>query len=375
MPKPIIKKDAVKFESANLEEFVIPPKTVIQSGNLQWVEEEIELHSPAKNRSVISNTDVLVQSQGIEIYLEDLSSSSFQQHAPEHQTSISSTNDQEDVEEHIDREKLAQLQQQLEDEWQKKLKEEVERAKAEAFEEGFNRAQEELGQKAENSKKEFAIGLDRFKESWENYLKRSEATLMQIALEITQFIIDIPLPKQYSDITERVLNDALDQLSRETPLTLSLNPLDLLRLQESGIMDVIKEKFSALRWDPQPTLKEGNWIIQTPKQAIRRISEELLHNLKDQFGLLEHGQTDIEVNSTLPGYEIEYIPPVTNVAVSTTPVPIGQNNTMPNPVPTTGVLNVEHDQIKNVVFSPATLTATSSSLSAPNLSEIPESDS
>lgn len=375
MRTPIIKKNAVKFESANLEEFTIPQKPVIQSNNILWVEEEIEQHTPKKNRAVISNSDVFIQSQNVEICIQDLSTASDQQDASEPIAAINSAESQEEVEEFIDSERLEQIQQQLEQEWQKKLDDAVEQAKAEAFEEGFNRAKEQFEQKAENSKKEFEIGLDRIKESWENYLKRSEAILMQIALEITQFIIDIPLPKRYSDITESVLNEALDQLSRETPLTLSLNPLDLLRLQESGMMDVIKEKFPALRWDPQPTLKEGNWIIQTPKQAIRRISEELLHNLKDQFGILEYSQTEIEVNSTLPGYEIEYIPPVTNVAVSTTPAPLGQKNTIATPVPTTGALDVKQDQIKNMVFSPATLTATSSSLSAPNLSEIPESES
>ena len=378
MPTPIIKKNVVRFETAELEDFVAPPKKVVHSSNVVQ-ENEDNAESVAKtSRSIISSSAVHLQSQSIEICLQEFSPLPELQdefNEPIQKDPLHLMKEGEEQEEFNTLE-LEQLKRQLEQEWQKKLDEEVERAKESAFEEGYNRAKDQFEQKVENSKKEFEKGLDRIKESWENYLKRSEAILMQIALEITQFIIDIPLPKQYSDITESVLNDALDQLSRETPLALSLNPLDLLRLQESGMMDVLKEKFPALRWDPQPTLKEGNWIIQTPQQAIRRISDELLHHLKGQFGLVESSQTGVEVNSTLPGYELEYIPPVTNVAVSTTPVPLSEQSAISTrPAPTTPALTVEHDKISNVVFSPATLTATSSSLVTPDLSDLPDSTS
>ena len=371
MPKPIIKRNAVRFESANLEEFSLGPRSVIPSKSVDLIEEDENKNLHPRKRSIIPGSDVRVQSQSIEICHFDFTApqeESLQIAEPE-QTQEANKDDS------IDSEQLEQFRLQLEQEWAEKLAAAVDGAKEAAFEEGYARAKETFEKKAENSKREFEKGLDRIKESWENYLKRSETILMQIALEITQFVIDIPLPKQYTDITERVLNNALDQLGRETPLSLSLNPLDLLRLQESGMMDVIKDKFPALRWDPQPTLKEGNWIIQTPKQAIRRISDELLHHLKDQFGLVEHGQTDIEVHSTLPGYEIEYIPPVTNVAVSTTPVPLTEQNHISGPVPTTTPIQFDHEQIKNVVFSPATSTTSHSSAPIPDLTDLPESDS
>ena len=370
MPKSIIKSDSVRIERANLEEFTTAPKSVIESSNVRWAEEDEAKKSLKKSRNIISSSDVRIQSERIEICQFDFS-------APQASSIPPESLEQEVLEEEktVDQEQLEELKATLEEEWQQKVDEAVENAQKVAFDEGYNRAKEQFEKKAENSKKEFERGLDRIKESWENYLKRSETILMQIALDITQFIIDMPLPKQYSDITERILNDALDQLSRETPLTLSLNPLDLLRLQESGMMDVIKDKFPALRWDPQPTLKEGNWIIQTPQQAIRRISDELLHHLKDQFGLLEHSQPETDISSTLPGYEIEYIPPVTNVAVSTTPAPLNQQSPISSPVSTSAPLDMDNQPVKNAIFSPATSTANNTSPDIPSVSDLPGSDS
>ena len=370
MPKSIIKSDSVRIERADLEEFTTIPQPVIRSSNVRWTDEDEDRKALKKSRNIIPNTDVRVQSERIEICQFDFS-------APQEPSSPPKSLEQEAHEEQetINQEQLEELKAQLEEEWQKKVDQAVENAQKTAFEEGYNRAKEQYEKKVENSKREFERGLDRIKESWENYLKRSETILMQIALDITQFIIDMPLPKQYSDITERILNDALDQLSRETPLTLSLNPLDLLRLQESGMMDVIKDKFPALRWDPQPTLKEGNWIIQTPQQAIRRISDELLHHLKDQFGLLEHSQPETDINSTLPGYEIEYIPPVTNVAVSTTPAPLNQQTTISSPESTSATLDRDNQPVQNAIFSPATSTANNSSPDIPSISNLPDSDS
>lgn len=371
MPKPIIKRSSVQLENADFEEFVAQNKSIIRSSNVVEVSDEEELLPNKKKRHIIRGSDVRVQSEGIEICLFDFAGES---HTPPLAGSAKEEIALEEEEEIIS-EDFQEFQRTIEAEWQLKLENAAEEARKSGYAEGFNDAKQEYEKKAEQSKRAFESGLARFKVSWENYLKRSETILMQIALEITQFIIDAPLPKKYSDVTQAVLNDALDHLSHETPLSLSLNPLDLLRLQESGMMDVMKEKFPALRWDPQPTLKEGNWIIQTPKQAVRRISDEILDHLKDQFGLADHGQADIEVNSTVPGYEIEYIPPVTNVAVSTTPVPLSEPLSSDNLSKPPTTLSLAEEQLQNVAFSPATSTANGPSTGLSDLSEIKDSDS
>ena len=339
MPKPILKRDSVSFKKAELENFAPRVSGVISSESVRELEPENKPLQARNNKGIIRSDDVRVKAERIEICLQDFTKPAAL--AKEEVALDSLAFDQEENETKFDEEQLKLFQEEWDRDWQSKMDLAIENAKQEGFQSGLAEAKEELKNEHIRLKEEFKNNLNQFQESWDNYLKRSETILLKIALEITQFIVDVPLPGHYSDITERILNETLDQLSRDTPLTLSLNPLDLLRMQESGVMELIKEQFSGIRWDPQPTLKEGNWIIQTPRQAIRRITDELLDNLKNQFGLSEQNQSEPEINSTLPGYELEYIPPVTNVAVSTTQIPT----------------SINEDHIQNVVFSPATSTA------------------
>ena len=343
MPKPILKKDSVQFKKADLEQFATRPHTVISSESVREIDPENKPLSSRKNKSIIRNTDVRLRAERIEICLHDFDATEIALPDEPGLDSLLAPVEEVAQENKIDAEQLQRIQDEWERDWQDKLELAVKVATDEGIKRGYEEAQAELVQQREKIKEEFNTSLKQFQESWDNYIKRSETLLLRIALEITQFIVDIPLPGHYSDITERILNETLDQLSRDTPLTLSLNPLDLLRMQESGVMELIKEQFSGIRWDPQPNLKEGNWIIQTPRQAIRRITDELLDNLKNQFGLSDHPSNEVEISSTLPGYDLDYIPPVTNVAVSTTQIP----------------LQLDQDQIQNVVFSPATSTTSS----------------
>ena len=338
MPKPILKRDSVSFKKAELESFTPRTSGIISSESVRQIEPDEQLRPARKNNGIIRKSDVRLKAERIEICLQDFNAptASIESELPLDPLNL----EEEENESTFNEEQLVQIQEEWDREWKIKLDLAVENAQQEGFQNGLAEAREELKNEHIRLKGEFKDNLMQFQESWDNYLKRSETILLKIALEITQFIVDVPLPGHFSDITERILNETLDQLSRDTPLTLSLNPLDLLRMQESGVMELIKEQFSGIRWDPQPTLKEGNWIIQTPRQAIRRITDELLDNLKNQFGLSDQSQHELEISSTLPGYDLEYIPPVTNVAVSTTQIPT----------------TLDEDHIQNVVFSPATST-------------------
>ena len=68
------------------------------------------------------------------------------------------------------------------------------------------------------AKADFAESLLRLQENWESFIKRSETLLMEIALEITQFVLDAPMPEKYAHATERVLAETLERLSGETPI-------------------------------------------------------------------------------------------------------------------------------------------------------------
>ena len=342
MPKSILKKDIVNFNKVDLEDFSPPVPSLISSESVREVDSGEVQQPSTRKKTIISSNDVRFRAERVEICIQDFSNPE-PLIAPEQTYNGLPPEEDDEEESAIGLEQIEALKETWNQEWQIKLDEAVEEAQKAGFKEGQEKAREELKKEHAELKESFSLNLKLLQETWDNYIKRSETILLKIALEITQFIVDIPLPGHYTDITERVLNETLDKLSRDTPLTLSLNPLDLLRMQESGVMELIKEQFSGLRWDPQPTLKEGNWIIQTPRQAIRRITDELLDNLKNQFGLVDQTH-ETEISSTLPGYDIEYIPPVTNVAVSTTQIPV----------------QIKEKDLQNVAFTAATSTATAS---------------
>ena len=214
----------------------------------------------------------------------------------------------------------------IEKDWEKRLERAVEDARAEGYRMGFKAAELDHGEDLDEAKKLYQEGLNRLQATWSSFISRSETLLLEIAIETAQFLLDVPLPERFSKLTEEALVDALDSLSHDVPVRLSLNPVDLMRMQESGMTRLIEEQFPVFRWDPQPTLKEGNWIVQTPRQAIRRVSEELLDNLRDRFGLADNSAAEEEARPMTSSQRDQHIPPVTNVSVSTSTAPQGFNN-------------------------------------------------
>ena len=355
MPKPILKRAHVKFKPASLEEFSISPQSIIPADSVREDEPQTGPVRP-KHIPVIRKQNVQKIPKQVDIFVKGVRDemplpSNTKEEIPEVLESHRQVTYSE--------EQLEELQNQWQKEWDLKLEISVEEARKESFEEGYNKAKEDLEEEVEKQKEQLAEGLRRLKDNWESFIQRSETQLLEIALEVTKFIIDAPLPNQLSNATHQILSETLETLSRETPITISLNPLDLLRFQEAGIMQLIKDQFPGLRWDPQPTLSEGNWIIQTPRKAIRRISDELLTNLKSQFGLLEQTSSDLEITSSQPGIDVEYLPPVNHVAVSTTPAP----------------RSIEESQLKNLAFSPASSTANNPLNDFQNLQNRTDTDS
>jgi flagellar assembly protein FliH len=205
--------------------------------------------------------------------------------------------------------------------WQLRLDAAIESARAEGYDRGFEEARGQLEAGFDKTKVDFVQALAKLQGTWEGFIQRSEALLLEIALEIAEFLVDAPLPVRFTHATEQALVEALENLSHDVPISLALNPVDLLNLQESGMLEHIKDQFPSIRMDPQPTLKEGNWIVQTPRQAIRRVSDELLTNLRDRFGLLDSVQRDLELNATSGQQDDRSLPPVMNVAVTTSSIP------------------------------------------------------
>lgn len=336
MPSYLLKKDTTEIQPAEFEDLNQSSEPIIRAyKHGKKSNQEITEHPLAKN--LIRNNDAEFKPEPVEVCLSPLFDPTKEQ-----EPQLPNT-----TEELIEASQLEELKAEWDTFWQAKMDDAIEKARTEAYGRGYADAKEAMSQEVDVEKEAFADALKTLKATWESFINRSETLLLEIALEIAHFLVDAPLPERFSKSTESALLEALENLSREVPVRLSLNPVDFLRLQESGLIKHIEDQFATLRWDPQPTLKEGNWIIQTPRQAIRRVSEELLASLRDRFGLNENTQRDLVPRQKTTNKESQQIPPVTNIAVTTTTLAEAQ----------------ELDLSAPMSFTPATSTATAPQVS------------
>lgn len=329
MPNYLLKRDALNLEPMEFEELSGTPSRVIRPAGT----DPNPAPAPLRARRIIRNDAALLQADAV-----DICSASFSNETVSDALGDNFAGPEDKL---IDATELEALRAEWDLAWQQKLEAAEKQARIEAFAKGFEAAKEELQSKVNQSQQDFHAGLGRLQDTWDSLIKRSETLLLEIALEIVEFLIDAPLPDRFTHATERALLEALELLSRDVPISLSLNPVDLLHLQESGILAHIKDQFPSIRLDPQATLKEGNWIVQTPRQAIRRVSDELLANLRDQFGLSDATHREIDLKPQPASQTEQEIPPVMNVTVTTSPIPSAD----------------DLDTLPNMSFSPASSTA------------------
>ncbi len=303
----LLKKDSIGIEPAEFEDLSNSKTRVVRAyKHGRKSNEEVTAHPLAKN--LIRQGASRSEPKPVEIFVSPL----FDPNAD------LSAFEEPDEEALIEAARLAEIKAEWDQAWQTKMDAAVESTRTEAYSRGYADAKEALEKDVQQEKEVFIDALNTLKVTWESFINRSETLLLEIALDVAHFLVDAPLPERFSKSTESALLEALEVLSREVPIRLSLNPVDFLRLQESGLTNHLEDQFATLRWDPQPTLKEGNWIIQTPRQAIRRVSDELLASLRDRFGLNENTQRDLVPRQKPATRDANQIPPVTNITVTTT---------------------------------------------------------
>ena len=139
-----------------------------------------------------------------------------------------------------------------------------------------------------------AAGLDQLHADWAEHLRRIEPLLVQLALDATELLLGSGLPDVVHDATTEALTAAVEQLAADAPLTVATHPVDYLHLQEGGFVEHLAASHPGLRWMPNPALAEGDWVVESPKAAIRRIRTEMLRHLHDRLGLPADDGTDEE---------------------------------------------------------------------------------
>ncbi|MEM6647809.1 MAG: hypothetical protein AAF730_16300 [Bacteroidota bacterium] len=175
-------------------------------------------------------------------------------------------------------------------EWEDRLEAEVAAARDAAFADGYAAAKAEAQDEHETWKSEQAERhqalLDKlvvFKNAWKVHLEKSEQPLLRLALTAAKAITEVTPAHAQIKAAERALRQAVGQLAGEAPVEICTHPVDYLRLQELGVVDRLDELFNHLTWTPDALLSEGDWIVQTTDQAIRRLQDELYANLKAEL--------------------------------------------------------------------------------------------
>lgn len=170
--------------------------------------------------------------------------------------------------------------------WQARYDEAVEAARAEGHAAGYAEARAELEAEAEAARAELAADAERLRGMWRDYVKKAEPLLASLAFDVAQSLLSAPLPPDVRSVSAQALAQALDELAGSPVLDVSLHPDDLARLEAFGLTDDLQDQHEALRWKADPALEPGDWIVQSPEAAIRRLRDEVLDHLRRRLDLV-----------------------------------------------------------------------------------------
>jgi flagellar assembly protein FliH len=169
--------------------------------------------------------------------------------------------------------------------WQARLDAAVEKARQEGFEAGVAAATAELQVEVDALRDAFTEDLTRIEAAAAETFRRAEPLLAALAFEVAETILNARLPEPLRAVSERAITEAVERATGELSVDILLHPVDYLRLQESGIVDQLLVMHSGLRWHPNPDLKQGDWVVQTPTATTRRLEAELLATLRSRLGV------------------------------------------------------------------------------------------
>lgn len=178
-------------------------------------------------------------------------------------------------------------------EWKARLDEAVAEARAEGYEEGREAgyetgyAEAEAALRSEYEEEQEALTRDaaRLDALWKEHIENSEPMLVELSLQLAQALVDAPLTESVRRTSEEALAEAVAELAGTPPLTVTVHPVDYLRLQESGLAERLDEMYEELHWEADPGSEEGDWSVSSPAGAVRRLRREIVETLRRRLGL------------------------------------------------------------------------------------------
>lgn len=174
--------------------------------------------------------------------------------------------------------------------WQARMEEAALRARENGYRQGRADAEranaDERALLRENVEREMAA----LQTAWQTHLQTSEMLMAQLAFEVAETILGAPLPDNVRRVSSRALHEAVESLSAG-PVQVTIHPVDLLRLQETGIEEEMRRTAPQLRIESNPYLNEGDWHVETEQASVRHVRAELLDALRRRLGLLALGKS------------------------------------------------------------------------------------
>ena len=199
----------------------------------------------------------------------------------------------------------------LQQEWDATWEARMEKAVEESYEWGYQAGEAAMRDQLEaDFNRRHATMMNEIKplqKLWETFIERAEPSLVEFTFAVVDQLLSAPLTAPLRAISERALIRALDKLKHDAPIRISLNPVDLLRLEESGLAENLKSGFPLLSWEANPDIVEGDWYLESPQKVIRHVAAELITNLQERLNLNDATpQSDLQVTvSPLPEPEEE----------------------------------------------------------------------
>ena len=126
---------------------------------------------------------------------------------------------------------------------------------------------------------------DRLAALWAEGVRALEPALAALAVETAEAVLEAPLSADQRVAAERALSSAVDAVAGGPPVTVSLHPIDLLGLQESGLAGALDATHPGLRWEADAALAEGDWSVSTADAAVRRVRTAMVAALRERLGL------------------------------------------------------------------------------------------
>ena len=122
---------------------------------------------------------------------------------------------------------------------------------------------------------------------WAQGVRELEPMLAALAVEAAEAVLEAPLSEAQRSAAGRALSTAIDTVAGGPAVTVSLHPIDLLRVQESGLAGALDETHADLRWEADAELAEGDWAVSTDEAAVRRVRSAMIAALRERLGLPE----------------------------------------------------------------------------------------